>query len=108
MLCDQCAHKWHHECPEARLGMEESQREINDTEWRNPDNWAGVWPFRADFSKRDSRASVPHYFNGSIFAQVVSPRIMNLGHRWGFPLFVLFNALATIMFGLIGYLVDRQ
>jgi hypothetical protein len=31
------------------------QKEINDTEWKNPDNWSG--PFY--FSKKDSRIGEP-------------------------------------------------
>ena len=36
-----------------------TQEEINELEWKNPENWAGdIW-FGVYFSKQDSRAFVP-------------------------------------------------
>jgi uncharacterized membrane protein len=35
-----------------------SQAEINDAEWRNPDNWYGGW-FGVYISPRDTRVWVP-------------------------------------------------
>lgn len=35
------------------------QREINQSEWNNPENWSGPKWLRLYFSKRDSRTWVP-------------------------------------------------
>lgn len=35
------------------------QREINEAEWKNPDNWSGPGLVTFYFSKRDSRTWVP-------------------------------------------------
>lgn len=35
-----------------------TQKEVNDAEWRNPNNWRGRW-FRIYHSERDTRAWVP-------------------------------------------------
>ena len=48
-----------------------SQDEINEAEWRNPDNWSGGYYF----SKKDSRVWVPKQLGGGW--------IMNLGQKKG-------------------------
>ena len=35
------------------------QRDIDEAEWKNPDNWTGPGLFSFYFSKRDSRTWVP-------------------------------------------------
>ena len=79
-----------------------SQREIDDEEWRNPDNWSGVWPFNAYFSKRDSRIFVPQFFNSRF-----SPRTPNFGHRLGFPVVCLLYVVVIFMTAVIGWMVGR-
>jgi len=39
------------------------QQAINDAEWHNPENWAGVGPWKVYFSTRDSRLFVPRWWN---------------------------------------------
>ncbi len=65
------------------------QKEINEAEWRNPDNWSTIY-----FSKRDSRSSVPKR----------NPKhgwTINFGHpkgaRWIYYLIVLFFSLGFII-----------
>lgn len=36
-----------------------NQNEINQSEWRNPENWSGPKALSVYFSKRDSRTVVP-------------------------------------------------
>lgn len=68
-------------------GMDKAQREVNDAEWCNPDNWAGIGPFKAYFGKRDSRVFVPcEDWWGS--------RTINFGHRRGMLYLVIFVLLA--------------
>jgi hypothetical protein len=55
------------------------QRAINDAQWHDPANWAGVRLFQAYFSKRDSRIFVPGLWNSRF-----SPATLNYGHRYGF------------------------
>jgi uncharacterized membrane protein len=79
--------------------MDKTQREINDAEWRNPENWAGIGPFKAYFSKRDSRIWVPLLWNSRAF----SPATINLGHRYGlFALSLLFYMIIGIV-AVIGW-----
>jgi uncharacterized membrane protein len=66
----------------------QSQREINKVEWGNPDNWSGVWPFRAYFSKRDSRLYIP---TGSRTGTT-----LNSGHRFG-PLALVLHTIAVVV-----------
>lgn len=82
--------------------MDQSQRMIDDAEWHHPDNWAGLGPFAAYFSKRDSRVWVPHYWNNSL-----SPPAINFGHRLGFA---TWNLIVTIPWGilLLSYFVIRR
>jgi uncharacterized membrane protein len=40
------------------------QKEINQAEWRNPDNWTGPTWLSVYFSKRDSRVWVPKQIQG--------------------------------------------
>jgi hypothetical protein len=73
--------------------MDQSQREINDAQWHNPENWAGVDPFKAYFSKRDSRIWVPQYWNSKL-----SLTTLNLGHRFGFPILTLmWTLIASVL-----------
>ena len=69
-----------------------SQREIDQAEWRNPDNWTTIY-----FSKKDSRAWVPKK----------NPKhgtTINFGHpvgaRWIYYLFLFFLVLG-VFFGAI-------
>jgi hypothetical protein len=74
-----------------------TQKETNDEEWDNPGNWAGWWPFKSYFSKRDSRVWVPFSRNRWSFAGGV----INHGHWAGSLLqaaFTLF-VVAIIAFG---------
>jgi uncharacterized membrane protein len=79
-----------------------SQREINDAEWRNPDNWSDNWFFRAYFSKRDSRLLVPRYFNNMFM-----PTTPNFGHRRGVAFVSPVTILAAIITGYIGWFLGR-
>jgi hypothetical protein len=83
--------------------MEElrNQREINQAEWENLDNWSGVWPFNAYFSKRDSRVFVPALWDN----RVLSPSTLNMGNRLG-P-FVL-QLMLTLIFGGLLWMAIRN
>lgn len=76
-----------------------NQKEIDEAEWRNPDNWSGPGIFTFYFSKKDSRTWVPK-----------SPPWMgwtvNLGKtegaRWlviliGVPVFLIVLAFALVV-----------
>ena len=79
-----------------------TQREINDAEWRNPDNWSGSWPYNAYFSKRDSRLFVPQYFNS-----ILCPHTINFGHRWGFTLLTSLYVVIVLFFAYLGWSAGR-
>ncbi len=61
-----------------------TQEDINQSEWRNPDNWSG----EIYFSKRDSRAWVPKRTSSFVCA-------INLGNKRG-P-----ACLVCVLLGLI-------
>jgi hypothetical protein len=84
-------------------GMDESQREINDAEWRNSDNWNGVWIFPISFSKRDSRVFVPQWFNNPFM-----PTTLNFGNRWTAVVLPSLTLTVALMWGVIGYMLGRQ
>lgn len=73
--------------------MDKAQREINHTEWCNADNWAGIGPFKAYFSKRDSRVFVP-ISSGDL------RRTIYFGHRRGmlYAVVLFFMFLAMVAF----------
>jgi uncharacterized membrane protein len=81
-----------------------SQRDINHAEWKNPDNWSGIWLFRVYFGKRDSRIWVPAWFNSRFF----SPATINLGHRFGFLVLSMLYLWGCVIFGVIGWTIAHK
>jgi uncharacterized membrane protein len=79
--------------------MDQAQREINDAEWHNPDNWAGIGPFKAYFSKRDSRVFVSRLRSDGW----PRPTVINFGHPRGMlylvVLFIVFLAMTAVVGG---------
>jgi len=73
--------------------MNEQQRSVNDAEWHNPDNWSGIGPFKAYFSKRDSRILV-HLFRSDGWS---GPHTLNFGHRWGMLSLVIISMTFVAM-----------
>jgi len=77
--------------------MNDTQRDINEAEWSNPDNWGGVGVWRVYFSKRDSRILVP-----TSRSKIFGGTIINLGHSWGG---MLRNLFLTYWIVVIGFLI---
>ncbi len=69
------------------------QQGINDIEWDNPENWAGLGLFQAYFSKRDSRMFVLSRW-GSI-----TP---NYGHRFTI---LLRSVVLALAFGVFAFAI---
>jgi hypothetical protein len=80
-----------------------SQAEINQAEWNKPDNWSGFGPYRAYFSKRDSRFWIPRFFNNRL-----APHAINLGHRYGFLAWSLFYYALIAMVAVGGYVIAAK
>jgi uncharacterized membrane protein len=59
------------------MNASRSNEDVNESEWNDLGNWAGVGPFKCYFSKRDSRLLVPRYHHW------FAPRTVNFGHRFG-------------------------
>jgi uncharacterized membrane protein len=66
-----------------------TKHEINDGEWRNPDNWRGI----VYFGKQDSRIIVPLSWSDGYFG----PYTINLGHRWGWLWLAVIASTALAM-----------
>ncbi|HEX4129620.1 MAG TPA: hypothetical protein VHZ24_06225 [Pirellulales bacterium] len=79
-----------------------AQRGINDAEWRNPDNWSGIWMYRVYFSKRDSRIWVPATRLGPF-----GPSTINVGHRYDFLVMALLFYAMIAMSICIGWVVAQ-
>ncbi|MFM1902144.1 MAG: hypothetical protein RLZZ440_44 [Planctomycetota bacterium] len=70
-----------------------SQAEINDAEWRNPDNWSGGFYF----SKRDTRTWVPKRIPAMGWTLNIGTRA---GAAWMVALLVGLPIFMVIVMGL--------
>lgn len=71
-----------------------NQREIDEAEWKNPDNWSGPGLFIFYFSKRDSRTWVPKSIPWMGWT-------VNLGHPAGAKWLIALIGLSTILLVVI-------
>ncbi|MCJ8331468.1 MAG: hypothetical protein HRT89_11610 [Lentisphaeria bacterium] len=69
--------------------MSETQDEINQAEWENPDNWSTIY-----FSKKDSRAWVPKRNpKHGVTINFGNPK----GARWIYYLILIFLILGVVL-----------